>query len=271
MSETALKKWEVQRRLEEIDRRLYWTGSIGRTDLIDRFGISPQQASADLKRYLNRVGETIQFNGSIKRYVPVQGFQPTFITPGIEDYMAWAGNVGHALITVPFPHRIADLQVFRALTMAIHQSRSVDIRYRSLTNPEGSSRRITPHSLVFTGIRFHVRAYCQHRKDFRDFVLGRIADAGGLGEPGCGKTKDEAWNTLLIARVGPHPGLTKAQRTVIEADYTMQGGEAQITIKRALLLYFLDQFKLDGRETERPAIEQQIVLLNPEIRHLAKR
>ena len=40
-----------------------------------------------------------------------------------------------------------------------------------------SHRPISPHSLVHAAHRYHVRAFCHHRKDFRDFVLGRIEDA----------------------------------------------------------------------------------------------
>jgi hypothetical protein len=265
MSKIVKKKWEIRRRLEEIDRQLYWAGNVGRTNLIGRFGISPQQASADLKSYLESAGDKIRFNGAIKRYVPQEGFEPIFVAPSLEDYIHWSGGVGHELITVPLPYRSIDLGVLRMLSIAIHQQLSVEIRYRSLSTPEGTVRRITPHSIVFTGTRYHVRAYCHHRNGFRDFVLGRIIEASDHREPGPGKEADDAWNTLLIVRIGPHPSLSDKQRTVIEADYAMTNGETQLRIKQALLLYILDQFKLDGNEAERPAEEQQIILLNPEI------
>ncbi|WGO96852.1 WYL domain-containing protein [Saccharophagus degradans] len=270
MTTTALKKWEVQRRLEEIDRQLYWAGSVGRTDLIARFGISPQQASADLKLYLDRLGTAVRFNGSIKRYVPTEKFQPEFIKPCIEDYISWAGEIGHAATIVPLPFRSANMSVLQPVTMAIHQRRSIEIRYRSLTTPEGTVRRITPHSIVFTGTRYHVRAFCHRSEEFRDFVLGRVIETYTFDDAGPGKDKDDAWNTLIIVRIGPHPELTVAQRTVIEADYAMTDGEAKIHIKQALLLYLLDQFNLFERESDRAATVQQIVLLNPEICQLAR-
>lgn len=265
-----LRKWEVQERLSDIERRLYWTGSVGRTELMERFGISPQQASADLKAYLSQAGDTVRFNASTKRYEPTAAFTPSLITPSVEHYVAWAGEVGYAVEIVPRPHRTADPEVLRGLATAIHQQRSVQIRYCSLTHPQGTLRRISPHSLVFNGYRYHVRAYCHQREDFRDFVLGRIITAADVGGPSLDKSRDEAWNTLIIARIGPHPGLTPAQRKVIETDFDMRHGEALVRMRQALLLYFLDQFNLDGYETKRSAEIQQIVLLNSEIRHLAK-
>ncbi|MFD2631166.1 WYL domain-containing protein [Idiomarina piscisalsi] len=270
MTTTALKKWEVQRRLEEIDRQLYWAGSVGRTDLIVRFGISPQQASADLKLYLEKVGQAVRFNGSIKRYVPTEKFQPEFIQPSVEEYINWAGEIGHSITKVPFPSRSVSMAVLQPLTMAIHQRRSIKISYRSLTTPEGMVRRISPHSIAFTGTRYHVRAFCHHSEEFRDFVLGRIIETYAFDDAGPGKEQDDAWNTLIIVRIGPHPELTNAQRTVIEADYAMVDGEAKVHIKQALLLYLLDQFNLFEQESDRPATVQQIILLNPEIRQLAR-
>jgi len=262
------KRWETRRRLEEIERCLYWAGSVGRGDLIDRFGISPQQASADLKAYIAGAGDTIEFRHSGKRYLPTDNFAPRLITPSIEDYASWAGEIGVAVASVPVPFRAAKPETLRALTRALHQGYSVSTRYRSLTHPRGTARRITPHTLVFSGERYHIRAYCHERQEFRDFVLGRVLEAMEPGEAGPGSGEDTAWNTLVIARIGPHPGLTTSQRQVIEGDYAMVDGEAEIQIRQALLLYFLTHFRLDGRERTRAAVPQQIVLLNPEIRRL---
>ena len=41
----------VLRRLRWIEDRLWWHGSLRRSDIIERFGISPQQASQDLSSY----------------------------------------------------------------------------------------------------------------------------------------------------------------------------------------------------------------------------
>ena len=44
-------KWTVKRRMEFIEFRLFWQGSINRKDLCDTFGLSLPQASLDLRRY----------------------------------------------------------------------------------------------------------------------------------------------------------------------------------------------------------------------------
>jgi len=35
-------------------------------------------------------------------------------------------------------------------------------------------RLIEPHTLVYTGMRWHARAYCEKNGQYRDFVLSRL-------------------------------------------------------------------------------------------------
>ena len=45
-------------------------------------------------------------------------------------------------------------------------------------HPNVEIRLIAPHTLVYTGMRWHVRAYCEKNGQYRDFVLSRLR-----GEP----------------------------------------------------------------------------------------
>ncbi len=267
MNESTMK-WEVRRRLEEIERRLLWTGSLGRSDLIKRFGISPQQASADLKAYLQISPDAMAFNTSSRRYEAALDFNPTLISPSIEDYAGWSEAIELPIENVPAPLRLAHVVSLKDLTRAIHQRKSIEIGYRSLAHPLIEQRRITPHSMVFDNQRHHVRSWCHRNNDFRDFVLGRITDTGDFGDPGPGRDEDDQWNTLTIVRIGPHRGLSQNQRLVIETDYGMKNGEAQLRVRQALLLYLLRQLRLDESSENYQPEHQQIVLLNPEIRNL---
>lgn len=35
-------------------------------------------------------------------------------------------------------------------------------------------RLIAPHTLIYTGMRWHVRACCEKNRQYRDFVLSRL-------------------------------------------------------------------------------------------------
>ena len=45
-------RWGVEQRLEFIEFRLFWEGHVNRSDLMDQFGVSVNQASTDLNRYI---------------------------------------------------------------------------------------------------------------------------------------------------------------------------------------------------------------------------
>ena len=44
--------WNVERRYEFMEFRLYWQGNINRSDLMEAFGISVQQASKDFANFI---------------------------------------------------------------------------------------------------------------------------------------------------------------------------------------------------------------------------
>lgn len=258
-------KWEVARRLEEIEMCLYWKGHVQRANLIDVFGISPQQASADFAHYQEIAPENMLFNGSLKRYEPTERFTPVLVSPEVDAYCRWAEGVSPVTAKIPIPARTIDMRVVKPLVNALHNQLSVEIAYQSMSSPEPSVRRLSPHTLVNDGYRYHVRGYCHKRQDYRDFVLGRISDVREEGEGRGVKSEDEKWNTLIPLIIVPHPGLTKAQQDIIQGDYGMVGGRLVIKVRQALVLYVLAQLRLDRFSEDRSPAEQQIVLLNADV------
>ena len=49
-NDRAELRWGVEQRLEFIEFRLFWEGHVNRSDLMDQFGVSVNQASTDLNR-----------------------------------------------------------------------------------------------------------------------------------------------------------------------------------------------------------------------------
>ena len=68
--------WSAERRLEFIDFRLHWERTVNRSDLIEFFRISPQQASADLARYAELAPGNLEYDKSLKTYRARAGFKP---------------------------------------------------------------------------------------------------------------------------------------------------------------------------------------------------
>jgi hypothetical protein len=129
-----------------------------------------------------------------------------------------------------------------------------------MSHPEPGTRVISPHALAHDGFRWHVRAFCHSRSEFRDFVLGRILDVLGCENVRKPSTEDVEWNTILTLVLAPHPGLSEGKRRIIELDYGMQDGTVELSCRQALLFYALKKLGL-SRHDGRPEA-QQIVLKN---------
>src|SRR5690606_21579443 len=77
--------------------------------------------------------------------------------------------------------------------------------------------------------------------------------------------QDADWHTMVTLEIGPHPGLSEAQKKVVALDYGMRDGKASVTVRKALLYYTLKRLGLDTDPSTRSPADQQIVLLNREV------
>ena len=71
-------RWGVAQRLEFIEFRLFWEGHVNRSDLMEQFGLSVNQASADLNRYIGFAPDNMVYDKSARTYVRGAGFKPVF-------------------------------------------------------------------------------------------------------------------------------------------------------------------------------------------------
>ena len=117
-------------------------------------------------------------------------------------------------------------EVLRPLLKACWEKRRLDIGYVSFKTPQVEGRTIAPHPLVYTGMRWHVCAYCEKNREYRDFVLGRCRGEPELldDQTDNGSEHDVEWNTKINVIFKPDEHLTLAQRSLIELNYAMTDG-----------------------------------------------
>ena len=106
-----------------------------------------------------------------------------------------------AVDVVPEIVRDVRTEVLRSILGAIRTKQAVAVEYQSLTSSRW--RDIAPHALAFDGHRWHARAWCCEREEFRDFVLTRIKRLG--------KHKEARFNpdhdlVFCIIHLIPFPG-----------------------------------------------------------------
>lgn len=269
-------RWGVEQRLEFIEFRLFWEGRVNRSDLMEQFGISVNQATSDLSRYMEMAPDNMVYDKSARTYVRGRDFVCRFRPPDAARYLAqlrliaddvmdptecWIAKLPPFAVA-PTPVRGVDPVTLRAVLSAIQRSEEIEVKYQSLSSPEPRWRWIAPHAIGFDGFRWHTRAYCLTDEYFKDFLLSRILDIRGSRKSETSAHEDRDWHSEVTLEVGPHPDLSEAQAKVIALDYGIRGGKAKITVRRALLYYALRRLGLDTDPAARRPQDQQIVLLN---------
>lgn len=272
-------RWGVAQRLEFIEFRLFWEGHVNRSDLMEQFGLSVNQASADLNRYIGFAPDNMVYDKSARTYVRGPDYAAQFLKPDASRYLAQLRSLADGIMdsddtwiaelpsydAAPTPARGVNPVTLRSVVGAIRRSEAIEVKYQSLSRPEPSWRWIAPHAIGFDGFRWHTRAFCQADEVFKDFLLSRILDTRGVESSVVTDVADADWQEHVTLEIGPHPELSENQKSVIALDYGMRGGKARIKVRRALLYYALKRLGLDTDPSARKPHEQQIVLINRDI------
>jgi WYL domain len=272
------RRWGTDQRLEFIEFRLFWDGTLNRADIIDRFGVSAAQASTDLALYKELAAENLDYDPSLKRFVATSRFTPKILQPNADRYLVQIKAIGDKVISVadtsigalptidamPIPHRRVDPNILRRLLQTIRSKRGLNVFYHSMNSkrPLPQWRDITPHALAFDGLRWHVRAYCHLEARFKDFILSRILDLGAEIESAKSGREDVHWHEFFDVILMPNPKLVESQRETVARDYEMTDGCLHIPVRRALLYYFNKRLRLDVSDKADNPKETPIVLSN---------
>lgn len=92
-------KHEVLLRMRAIELLAYWEGRLVTNRLMSWFGLSRQQASADIKRYNTLYNpDALIHDPSVKGYVPKASFQPVLTTAHINELMCAEKTGGFNLV-----------------------------------------------------------------------------------------------------------------------------------------------------------------------------
>lgn len=253
-------KHEVLLRMRAIELLAYWEGRLVTTRLMNWFGLSRQQASADIKRYNTLYNlDSLFHDPSVKGYVPKASFQPVLTTAHINEYLNMLSGLvseSHALIATPesnlsavqLPDRSVRPEVIREVLRACRTGSCLKIIYASMHQPQWHERMISPHTLVYTGFRWHVRAYCHQSKQFKDFLLSRIDRTPVVVvmdtvDP----AQDQQWQEEIMLTLTPNSKLNPSQQALVEKDFGMPDGRLQISVKKLWLTIPCSAIRLRSR------------------------
>ncbi|MCW8983098.1 MAG: WYL domain-containing protein [Gammaproteobacteria bacterium] len=240
----------------------YYTGVVSRSNVAKTFGISDAAATKDLKLYGDVAPDNLVYRQAVFGFVPTPSFKAMFGDLAPEKVLPLiAANLpisegafteepvyGVAVEGLPLPSRLPSQEIVAQVIRAAHNHRKLNVHYNSLSDRNGSDemRIIEPHSLINTGLRWHIRAYCEESFDFRDFVLSRISEAEMLEEPAESSAEfDDDWIEQIDVKLMPHPGLIPRKQQNLLLDYGAKDGVIELSVRRALLGYLLHRLSVD--------------------------
>jgi hypothetical protein len=264
-------------RLSFIDFRLYFTGQIGRNDLISRFGIGEAAATRDLSFYRDVAKQNIIYDTTAKVYRISDKYKRHFIKeiPAKDLVRALVHGIGDDLFKSPpepvvpcdLPSRLhpPHVETFAKISRAIYNRNPIEITYLSKSSGE-NKRVIIPFAFAGNGLRWHVRAYDRKREKFGDFVVNRITKSKIIQDEEVVDSEqsryDDQWNTIVELEIVAHP--TLEHKEFVEAEHSIKDGVLKHKIRAAMAGYILRLWNVDcsRNEPKQNANEYQLWLKN---------
>jgi hypothetical protein len=250
-------RWSRRERLRYLESLAYWRGWFRRSDLMQRFGIGMQHVSADISEYVRLNRTALVYDRRKKMYSARSDMRLIFGAPTMEEALTFLGargkDQGPWVDFVRLPERKLEQKVLQGVFRAVAARRSIRVQYASLHSKSFRWRWITPHAFASDGYRWHVRAFCHEDKSFKDFVLGRIARVGAVGEPAASAADDHGWKMIANIELAPARGMNSEEVRALELDFGMQHRRLAVSVRHSLRLYALAQIGLSETGGPMPA------------------
>lgn len=273
-------RWDLLIRYQLIETIALWEGRLTTNHICHSFGIGRQQASKDINTYLRELAPgNLLYDRHLKGYVPAEQFKPVVTRGTVTEYQEvlarhhrLSDTLADLHLEVPGNAVVPGLarqilpETMRAVVTAIRQRRQLKGAYVSLSRPEASETLFEPHTLVASGNDWHVRAWCNANREYRDFALSRFHTAPRVQAQKTKRTaeQDEDWQRRVTLVITPDQRLGDAQQQIIAGDFGMRNGRLEINTRAALAPYVLSQIGINLDNSHPDPLVQQLELANPD-------
>jgi hypothetical protein len=253
-------------RFRAIETILLWEGEVDNSRLRALLGVQSVQASRVLAEFAERNAGRVLRRTPRSPYQAASNMEPLYSSGRIEEYLGLlrrSENVGDLVEDARVDLALPSPRIFSTVLKACRRGWGLQIEYRSMSNPEGQARLIYPHTVVRAGRRWHARAWCADREDFRDFVIGRMG-AASLNQVSTPNPKrhDVAWNKKLPLILGAHPALSARQRSVIRNEYLLGAASYRLMVRSCLLFYVIQDLRAAVNPLEEKPPQFQLIVTN---------
>ncbi|GAA0752756.1 WYL domain-containing protein [Ideonella azotifigens] len=238
-------------RLERVARLLIWEGRLSRARLMEQFGLSGTRASEWLKEFREARPEWVEWDSRLRSLVTTRAAYRAIEKSEAAAVELMGGAEpdigvldGDSALILPWDFSRVSPYIFSRLRLAIKDGVRIGFNYSSMSRPAVHSRVIEPHSIIRAGRRWHVRGYCFERRDFRDFVLGRMSDVLLTEEASSHRSAEDAkWNRSVKVRLVAHPALSAEQMQLVRREYFAGTAARSTTCRGPLVPYFIQELR----------------------------
>jgi len=257
------KNQELAVRLAFIDFKIYYTGILSRSDLIEEFGISEITASRIISEYKKIRENNLDYNQSEKKFfLELETFEP-FVDIKAEDalFMLANGFDKNRLIKrngfIKFERIGVDTNPIckrkvSVITRAIFQGLMVSCVYNSAAGRDLHERTIVPLVILFDGINWIFRANHPNADGsvkYKNFNFSRVISVrneGGRAGREYSLDYDSLWNGVVPLDIEINSNLDDDAKERVRRDYGMADEENNIlmTERAAFVWIILNQWKI---------------------------
>ncbi|MGB9096952.1 hypothetical protein [Erwinia sp.] len=257
------KNQELAIRLSFIDFKIFYTGVLSRSELIEEFGVSEITSSRIISEYKERRGDNLYYDQSEKKFfLNLKGFIP-FVDLKAEDALFMLANgfdknrvikkkglIGFEMIGVD-TNPLCNKKV-AAITRAIFQGLMISCVYNSAAGRDLSERKIIPLVILFDGINWIFRANhpdANGNVKYKNFNFSRVIEVSDdLVKVGreYGLDYDKLWNGIVPLDIEIKTDLDNYAKERVRRDYGMADEENNIlmTQRAAFVWIILNQWKI---------------------------
>jgi len=260
--------WERLAQFHLIEVIALWEGRLTSNHLQQAFSIGRSKASEIFGAYQQCVPGNICHNTQARGYVPEESFAPRFSQGLVHEYLDllhksplcdshyFALQTGRAPIDRLQPlTRPVNPDAVRVIIQAVREKKRISACYRSLSKPDGGERLMAPHTLVSAAGRWHVRAFCEDSRVFKDFMLHRFVavpeietDRLEIADP----SRDKEWGHQVEMVLVPNPALSPLQQQLVADDYAMgTARQLRLKVRAPLVKYMAVELRIDSPEQTR--------------------
>lgn len=238
-------------RLKYIEFCLRFIGNFTRADLIKKFGIGTAAASRDIAEYKSLVPNNISGASNSKNYFLSDNWEGLFKFKSSDVLAQLTGKEIQSNSNSYISSEIIDIidepdiTIVTTTTKAILQEKPLKCEYFS--NTSGASKKtIIPHSYMFNGSRWHLRAFDRTKNRFADLVISRFKSVEIFDEPILSKehqSEDIQWSRQVDLEIIPHPDLKDPSGVINE--FKMTDGVLRKRVRASSVGYLLQKLYVD--------------------------